>query len=440
MTTPASANRIPGRGGRRLVRSALEGHLRVPLYREGYALVVNQAVISLLGVVYWLIAARQYAPHVVGLNSAAISAMMFLAGVSQLNMMYALMRFVPVAGRKSTRFVLSSYLLSVTIAAAATLVFLWGIEIWAPALGFLAGSPWFILSFTAATMAWCVFNLQDSVLTSLRAALFVPLENLVYSIAKIALLVAFAAASWRYGIFASWTVGLTASLVGVNILIFRRLLPRHVERADDRLRAPTRREVARFVSADFLSSVFWLGATTLMPLVVVALEGATANAYFSLAWMIALPLFAIPTATGQSLLVSGSRDEAALPVYARRVLLQTSAMVIPLAVGLVVAAQLVLSIFGAAYARESATTLAFLSLAAIPHVVTFLYVSIYRVRRRMLAVVSVLGSLCGLAVLIGVVLLQMLGIAGVGLGWLIAEALVAVTLLVSDRRALRLAQ
>jgi O-antigen/teichoic acid export membrane protein len=439
MPTPASTRRVshsPTTVARRVAGSPLGTHFRLPLYREGYALVLNQGVTSLLGVVYWLIAARHYAAHVVGLNSAAISAMIFLAGVSQLNLMSALMRFIPVAGRQSARFVLASYLFCVASAAVVALVFLWGIEVWAPALRFLTSSPWVVLWFTAATIAWSIFNLQDGVLTGLRAAVLVPFENLVYSVAKIALLVAWAATSSRYGILASWTVGLTASLVAVNILIFRRLLPRHVEQADDRRRAPTRRQIARFVSADFLGSLFWLGATTLMPVIIVALDSPTANAYFSLAWMVALPVFAVSGATGQALVVSGSGDESALPAYTRRVLGQTAGIVVPFALALAVAAPHVLSLFGADYARHGATTLSFLALAAIPNVVTFLYVSVYRVRRRMSAVIRVLGSLCGLVLGLGVVLLHVFGIPGVGLAWLIAESLVAVTLLVTDPRAL----
>jgi O-antigen/teichoic acid export membrane protein len=430
------AEQLTQQSGQRLIRGTVGAHLRVPLYREGYALVLNQALTSMLGIVYWVLAAHHFSPQVVGVNSAAISAMMFLAGVSQLNLMSAVVRFIPVMGRRSTRLVVSSYGLAVAVAAVAALVFLAGIELWAPALEYLSSTPWFTVWFIAATMAWCIFNLQDSVLVGLRAAVFVPLENFVYSLAKIALLVAAAAASWHHGIFASWTAGLTASLVAVNLFIFTRLLPRHVELNSGRSTAPTRREIARFVSADFLGSFFWLGATALMPLIVIQIAGAAENAYFSVAWMIALPIFAISSATGQSLVVSGSHDEAALPAYARRVLVQTASIVAPVALALAVAAAPVLSVFGTEYAHHSDTTLALLALAGIPHVVTFVYLSAYRVRRRMSRVVAVLGCLCGLAVVLGVGLLHVLGIAGVGLGWLIAESVVAATLLVIDRHTL----
>jgi O-antigen/teichoic acid export membrane protein len=106
----------------------------------------------------------------------------------------------------------------------------------------------------------------------------------------------------------------------------------------------------------------------LMPVVVVAVASPTSTAYFSLAWMIVTPVYALSASTGASLVVTGSGDEAELPAYARKVLNQTAAMAIPLALCFVGTAPIVLRAFGAEYAAHSATTLRLLALAAIPHV------------------------------------------------------------------------
>ncbi|MDQ6805307.1 MAG: hypothetical protein M3065_10155, partial [Actinomycetota bacterium] len=70
----AQAELPPVAGSRPATRvAAFRAHLRVPMFRAGYALVLNEGVTSLLGFAYWLIAAREYAPRVVGINTAAIS-------------------------------------------------------------------------------------------------------------------------------------------------------------------------------------------------------------------------------------------------------------------------------------------------------------------------------------------------------------------------------
>ena len=57
----------------------LTAHLRDPLYRNGYALVLSSAATSVLGILYWVLAARLYSTAVIGVNSALLSALSFLA-------------------------------------------------------------------------------------------------------------------------------------------------------------------------------------------------------------------------------------------------------------------------------------------------------------------------------------------------------------------------
>src|SRR5207237_10402165 len=79
--------------------------------------------------------------------------------------------------------------------------------------------------FVASTAVWSVFNLQDSALTGLRAAIWLPLENGVYGLVKLGLLVLVAGTSLADGVFTSWTLPVLALLVPVNLLVFRRILP-----------------------------------------------------------------------------------------------------------------------------------------------------------------------------------------------------------------------
>lgn len=73
----------------------LLAHARMPLYRNGYLLILNAATTSALGIVYWIVATRYYAKPIVGLNSALIAGMMLLAGIAQLNLNSAMIRFIP---------------------------------------------------------------------------------------------------------------------------------------------------------------------------------------------------------------------------------------------------------------------------------------------------------------------------------------------------------
>jgi hypothetical protein len=62
------------------------------MLRNGYALIVSATAAQVLGVLYWIIAARTAPAAVVGRNATAISVMLFLAGVAELNLMSTLIR------------------------------------------------------------------------------------------------------------------------------------------------------------------------------------------------------------------------------------------------------------------------------------------------------------------------------------------------------------
>ena len=124
--------------------------------------------------------------------------------------------------------------------------------------------------------------------------------------------------------------------------------------------------------------------------------------------------------------------------YTRGVLRQTAWMVIPAATAVALAAPYLLRLFGGGYASHAAGTLALLALSTIPNIVTTLYVRIYRVRKRMTAVVAALAAQCGLVLVLGPVLLAAVGISGVGLAWLVSQTFVALALVWLDPEALGL--
>jgi multisubunit Na+/H+ antiporter MnhF subunit len=66
------------------------------MLRNGYALIVSATAAQVLGVLYWIIAARTAPAAVVGRNATAISVMLFLAGVGRL--VYDSRIYLPGAG------------------------------------------------------------------------------------------------------------------------------------------------------------------------------------------------------------------------------------------------------------------------------------------------------------------------------------------------------
>ncbi len=405
-------------------------HMSTPLFRNGYTLVLSSAITSGLGMIYWILAARSYTTEAIGLNSAVMSMMLFLANLSQLNLVNVLNRFIPRAGRATGRLVGYSYLISVMIAFAAGLIFLLGLNLWAPALGFLRASSFFIVWFTLATMAWCVFLLQDGVLTGLRQTVWVPIENAVFALAKIALLVLLATSQPQFGVLASWTIPLIASLLPVNLLVFWRLIPKHVRATKDQAEPIRTAQIGRFVAGNYFSSLVRMASISLLPIIVTERAGATANAYFYLSWTIAYSLYLVSRNMGMSLTTEGATDQSKLDIYSYRAFLQTARLLVPAVFLVVITAPYILRFFGESYATEGALLLRLLSLSALPNMVNSIYTSMARVRRRIGELILVQTSLSVLVFGLSILFLELHGISGIGLAWLLGQSIVAVLLLV----------
>src|SRR4051812_21932281 len=117
MPSPSTSSRL-----RRAARRLSE-HIRAPLYREGYALVMSAGLASVLGFAYWIVAARTYSDEVVGKNSVVISTMLLISAIAQLNLAGVLVRFVPGAGKLTLRLVGWSYTTSLIATALIAPIF-----------------------------------------------------------------------------------------------------------------------------------------------------------------------------------------------------------------------------------------------------------------------------------------------------------------------------
>lgn len=440
MTAPRSATApppgIPRWLAGRLPERVTE-HLRSPLYRNGYALVIATGATSLLGFLYWLIAARRYDAADVGRNTALISSMTFLANLAHLNLTNGLNRFVPTSGRSTGRLIALAYAVAGGLSVIAALIYIGGVEVWSPDLTHLVRqNPLAIGAFIVATVLWVVFQLQDSVLTGLGRADWVLVENVVFGVVKIALLVALATALPDEGIFASWTLPLILIVVPINVLVFRRLVPHHVADRDAVVEPIHVRDLGRYVTADYFASLLWTATTSLLPVIVLAIAGAKQSAYFYLSWTIAYTLYLLSRNLGMSLVTEGARAPHRLYEFALRTLAQSAKIVVPLAVAVALLSPLILRLLGPEYVTGASLLLPLLVLSAIPNVVIATFLSAARVQRRMRALVIVTAAMSISVMGLSVVLLDRYGLTGVGIAWLVAQSVIAIGLLLTELRAM----
>jgi len=417
----------------RTSRGSLAGILGDPMLRSGHALIAGASLTQIIGVAYWVIAARIYPVAVLGRNSAALSIMLFLSGVAELNMMSTLVRFLPTSGTRTVRLILGVYATSTSIAAVIGAGFLYLIPHVEPQLGFVRTGPYVALWFVFSIVAGTIFVLEDSALTGVRAAPFVPLENTFSSLLKLVLMIVLVRSLPSLGIYVSSTVAVVIAVFPTNAYLFGRAVPRHLRKYSVTRAPPRFREIGSFLLPDSTAALFLLGSTALLPVLIIDRLGARAAGHYALAWIVGYALFLVSVSMGSSLVVETAADQSQLRQRCLRSITHLSKLLAPVVVVVVVAAPYLLLAFGRGYAQADVTPLRLLTLAALPTLVTNTAISVTRSLRRMRMVVGIQVCLCTIVWVLSVVLIGRLGITGVAAAWLTAQTLTALGLIVAPR-------
>ncbi|MFF8399510.1 lipopolysaccharide biosynthesis protein [Streptomyces sp. NPDC016172] len=427
---PAAA-RTDG-GGPKPARS---DHTHDSLFKNAYFLMLSTGVSAVLGLGFWLVAARYYTEEAVGQGSAAIAAMRLLASITATTMIGAVVRFVPRAGRETGRLVWGTYVASSLVVALAAAVFLLTLDAWGASYAPL-GTPVAGAVFVAACVAWALLTLQDGVLTGLRKAEWVPAGNAVFSVGKLALLVVFAGTLPVLGIFVSWAVAIAFSTLPLGWLIFRRLIPRQAAAEGDK-EPPKIRDMGRFLAGDSLGALFSLAMINLLPVMVAVRFSAAENGYFYVAYTVGGTMEFMAINMASSLTAHASHDPRQLADGVRGALRRMTLLLVPVVLVLVVFAPQILTPFSPDYAEHGSTVLRLLALGALPRIVVELYIGVLRVQGRTGVLAALQGAMCALVLGSAAMLFTPSGIAGAGWAVLLSMTLIAVVATAGLRAALR---
>ena len=409
---------------------------RTPLYANAHALVLNQIQSAGFGFIYWFLAGRLYPSAVVGAGSAVISALLLISGVAQLGFGNGMTRFLPRAGLQTRRIIIVAYAAVTAMSVVLALIFVAA----GKSLGLQAmlGSGPLVLVWTAlAAVLWSIFRLQDAVLVGLRESVWVLVENTIFNIAKIVLLVVGVGLLGNAGVVGSWFLPTPIVIVLCTWLIFgvytrsSRMRP-----APEEAEALTIREVAWSSGGDHVGSLFAEAASRLLPLVIIGILGGSATAYFTTAWLVATTLQLLAGGITDSFTAEAAADCANIARYSRDALRYMAVLIAPAALVLGIGAPLLFAILPAEYGHQGASLLRWLCLASPLVVFNTWYLAYARVIGQIGRVVSL--EVIGAALMLGILIvtLRPLGINAVALAWAISQAVITIAGVTGSRHVL----
>lgn len=396
------------------------------------ALMASTAITAVVGLAFWALAAK-LPPAEVGRASAVISTATMLSQLASSNIGLLFSRVLPGAGNRSRQLVLAGYGISIAISVVLSIGFL----LFFPT-DELFTSGFEMTIFPLMVIAYCLFALQDWVLTGIRVTKWVPVEQLVFAVVKLGLLAWFATMALDGAIVLAWALPCAATVLVINPLLLLRTLPRRPPAPEGALPMPGRRELVKIFLSEYATGAVTFVIPLTVPLLVLTQLGPEANAYYALPLLIAeAGLGVLMWNISSSYMVEASHDSRQIgPLMSRtfRLCFLVAGVGTPF---LLIAAPWILSILGPDYADEGSTVLRLMALAIPFTIFSTMYINTARVQNKMGRVVVIQLLLAALIIGLTAVLLPVLGIDGAGWAYLIAEAAAALAVAVPLFRFMR---
>ena len=180
------------------------------------SLIVANAVTGVLGLVFWIAAARTFPAREVGVAAAQINSAVMLAFLSILSIDTIYERFLPVAGSHARSLLKHGFLVVAVVAALAGSA----LVVFGPRES-LFESGWTMATYPVFVVVLAVFTLQDKATAGLGVARWSAVKNAIHSVGKLIVVLALAWTGAAVSIVLAWgataaAIELCSSIAGQN--------------------------------------------------------------------------------------------------------------------------------------------------------------------------------------------------------------------------------
>ena len=401
------------------LRTLLAGLTGDVFYRSSGLLVANLMVLSGLGFVFWTVAARVFSAPDVGLMSGWVAACTLLATVGGLGLANTMIRHLP-GHAEPRRLIVTSAVLLASIGALLCAVALFALPSIAPGALDLQASGGERVVVLLLIVVSALSGLVDAALIAAQAVRPLIVKNLLGGIVRVALLVPLAGAGVT-GLLVAYTTG----AVLAALVAWRSVVAAYATTPGWRRPAPAiARPFIGFSTGNYLGGVVGILPATVVPLIVLQAEGATAAAHFGIAFLLVGFLNFLPSSIAQAYFAQASRPGNDPDGDLRRAIRTSYIVMIPACAVFMLAAPFVLRIFGPGYAEASTGPLRVLTVAGLATALTYLVDTALNVQHRPLAY-GAMNAVNALLVVGGVAFAVGSGLTAVAVAWLVAQALSA---------------
>jgi O-antigen/teichoic acid export membrane protein len=354
------------------------------LFRDAGSMATASVATAALGFVFWAVAARLFPPEELGVMTAVLSVITAVSLVVAASAGDPYISLLPAAGPARERVYRRGqrvwFAMALVCGVAGALVTIF-------ALPQVHKSVWVGVVVAVGVVLWSGFILQNSTMTSIGRANWMPATNVAASLGKILLLPLLTLASVSNSVELAFIIPAGLAVVVVRPFIIRRIrtgrdLPMTATVPEDRIMGEFNRLSVQMV----ILVVFWMGASTLTPFLVTKFAGPAEGALFALCLTIVQTLDYIAAAMGVSLSVHASSAPEHGGSMARAILIRSTAVVAVVAVLMVAVVPIGLRLLQEQYGQMgSLAVIATLCVGSLFQVFYIVWAGLQRARRKMRA-------------------------------------------------------
>jgi O-antigen/teichoic acid export membrane protein len=394
----------------------LRGIVSDALYRGSLILIANTVATSIIGLVFWSLAAHRYPASAVGVFSSVTSGASLLAAIAALGLPNVIIRHIANA-QNARELMIVAVTAIATVGTALCLVVVLVLGPHLPPSLDLRQRGGMVLVVTVLVTFTAVSTLLDVGLMAVRSTHSVLIKNVAGSIARVAavlLLVSLPSS----GLLIAYCLGLGLTVALGGALLNHQIRAKRVRLGSFRVL----RSHLSITSGNYLATVMGILPASIVPIEVLVVRGAAETGWFAVAFLIGGFLNVIPATVAQVLFAEASREGAPFRDQVRKAICGVYGLLLPAIVTVFVVAPLLLRVFGAAYAAAATGCLRVLALSALFTGGTYLVDSVLIARDRIAAYVFMNGANAALVLgFVGILVRQ--GLTAAAAGWALAQGL-----------------
>ncbi len=389
------------------------------LYRNSIYLILTMAAMAGFGFIFWLINAKLFSAHDIGIATAIIPTTTMIATASLFGLDNSVVRFLNNKTNKPL-FIRSAFFLVTLMAIIGSLLFGLFSYFFSPIISVFFTSNLNYIVFVGLTLFTTLNLLSDAIYLANKRTVYTFIVTTIHSFLRMVFPVLFIG----YGAAGILLAAMVAQVAGLFLNFY--VLQKFWGYFDGiSISHTSLYNIWKFTTHNYLASLINLLPYSIVPIIIIDNVGGAESAYFYIVTMIANLMYVIPFATTQSLFAEGSHNENSILEDLKKTIIFILIFTLPAILVIYFGAEFLLSFFGEDYASSGTDLLILLSLTTIPYAVLIIAKAIFKVKKKSHYLLLCTVIVSSLEIIFVYTFIEK-GLIGVGYAFFLSNCIVAI--------------